>query len=223
MTWSLPDNWVLPQGEQFFVKFKAKGELYSMTEPDYIIAEKYLKNKRGSIDVGAHIGTTAARYAANFNNVYAFEPVYMKECKTNVGHLDNVAFYEIALSDKVGQQEMFAASGNTGATAILNEDNKDILKKSVLRFNMMAPKVVNTKPLDDYMFTDIDFIKLDTEGYVLPILKGMVTTLEVNQYPLLQIEFNKLNPHTEECFDFLKKLGYNLVDQYHVDHFFERK
>lgn len=223
MTWSLPDNWVLPKGEQFYTKFKVRGELYSMTEPDYVIAEKYLKDKRVAVDVGAHIGTTVARYCANFNFVHAFEPVYMKECLANVGHLENVKFYESALSDKVGTQEMFAASGNTGATAIKTKENEEILKNSTLNFQMIAPKAVTTIPLDDYSLTEVDFIKLDTEGYVLPILKGMLATLEVNEYPLLQIEMNRLNPQTQECFDFLNNLGYNLVDQYHVDHFFARK
>lgn len=223
MTWSLPDSWVLPKGELFYMKFKARGELYSMTEPDYLIAEKYLKDKRVAIDIGAHIGTTVARYCANFDFVHAFEPVYMKECLTNVGHLENVRFYELALSNEIGQQEMFAATGNTGATAIKTKENESILRKSLLNFKMIAPKVVSTVPLDDYSFTDVDFIKIDTEGYVLPILNGMLATLEVNEYPLLQIEMNKLNPQTQECFDFLKKLGYDLVDKYHVDHFFMRK
>ena len=64
---------------------------------------------------------------------------------------------------------------------------------------------------------------MDTEGYNLPVLKGMVNTIRQNNHPILQIEFNKGCTNTDECLSFLDSLEYELFDTFHVDYFFRKK
>jgi len=219
MKYKEPSNWVLPKHDTFFKKFKDRGELYSMTLPDWEIAEQYLNQKRGCLDIGGHVGTTALRYANNFEKVYTFEPLYHEALKKNLVDVTNLKIYPYAVSDKEEEMTMIHRTGNTGLSMIITEETKHYKHRAGY-----DPKEIKmqTKVVDDYNFTEIDFIKIDTEGFVLRPLKGMLKTLENNNWPLLQIEFNNLNPNTEECFKLLKELNYTKVDQFHVDHFFQR-
>lgn len=219
MQYKEPIQWKLPKGDTFYQGFKNRGELYSMTLPDWEIAERYLDKKRGCLDIGGHIGTTALRYANNFEKVYSFEPLYHDILKVNLIHVMNTRVYPYAVSDAREELTMITRAGNTGLSLILTEETKHYKTRS--GYNPKEIKM-QTVPVDDYNFTEIDFIKIDTEGFVLRPLKGMLKTLESNNWPLLQIEFNNLNPNTEECFKFLKSLNYTKVDQFHVDHFFKR-
>jgi len=214
-------EWKLPRDETFYTKFNNRNELYKMTLPDWEITEKWLgSSRRTCIDVGGHVGTTALRYANNFDKVIAFEPLYVELLKENLAHVDNLTVYPYALSDAEEQMNMVKRVGNSGCSVIVSDVNPDIKKRSGFTRKLMP---IETVILDDYNFTDIDFIKMDTEGFVLRPLKGMVKTLEANNYPLLQIEFNNLNKSTDECLEFLADLGYEEVEQFHVDRFFVRR
>lgn len=219
MIFKEPQDWKLPIGDTFYQKFKNRGELYSMTLPDWEIAEKYLDQKRGCLDIGGHIGTTALRYANSFEKVYSFEPLYSDILNENLNHVTNLEVYPFAVSDAEEEMTMISRSGNTGLSLILTDKTRHY--KNRLGYNSKEMKM-QTVLVDNYNFTKIDFIKIDTEGFVIRPLKGMLHTLENNNWPLLQIEFNNLNPNTQECFDLLKELNYKQVDQFHVDHFFKR-
>jgi len=214
-----PKDWKLPKSDTFYKKFKDRGELYSMTLPDWEIADRHLQSRRGCLDIGGHIGTKALRYANEFEKVYTFEPLYAELLQENLSHVTNLEIYPYAASDAVEEMTMITRSGNTGLSMILTKETQHY--KTRAGYNPKELKM-SAVPVDDYEFTNIDFIKIDTEGYVLRPLKGMLKTLENNNWPLLQIEFNNLNPNTEECFALLRDLNYTKVDQFHVDHFFKR-
>ena len=213
-------DWKLPSDDSFFGGFKKRGELYSMTLPDWEIAKKYLNQFRNDLDIGGHIGTTALRYCTTFEKVYSFEHLYYDLLSQNLKDVDNLEIFPFALSNKNQKMEMIRRKENSGLTMLCTEENKHYLNKNSYR---KEKTLIETRILDDFDLTNLDFIKIDTEGYVLEILKGMENTLYINNYPLLQIEFNNLNPKTEECFNLLNEMGYEIVDKFHVDHFFLRK
>ena len=214
-----PREWILPVGESFYTKFKNANELYTMTKPDWDIVQKHLTQFRTCLDVGGHVGTTALRYANNFEKVHVFEPLYYEICKRNLSHVDTITIHPFGASDKTESLTMVKRRGNSGLTTIITDSNKSFLTRGDYE---KIPKQINTIPIDTFSFSDVDFIKLDTEGFVLPVLKGMIQTLEQNHWPLLQIEFNKLCSNIEECFSYLKDLGYEHFDTFHVDHFFRK-
>lgn len=220
MIWKLPDDWELPENELCYLKYKERGELYSMTKPDFEIAQPHLKNLRVVLDIGAHIGTTVVRYAKHFETVHAFEPVYYDILKRNIGHMDNIIIHPYAASNNTEEQIMFRSNKNSGCTLIKTKSNKKILQNS--RFSKSGI-VVKCIPIDSLNLTNVDFIKMDTEGFVLPVLQGMTETLKNSNYPIMLIEFNELNTNQKECRDFLNALGYRQFDNYDVDCFFKHK
>ena len=217
--YSEPASWRLPNKEKFYASFKLRNELYSMTLPDWEIAEKYLTKKRRCLDIGGHVGTTALRYANNFQHVYSWEPLYTEEFKENLAHVDNITLYEQAASDCKELVHIIRRKGNSGLTMIATPDNERYKKKGAYE---VVETPVQTMRIDDLHLEQIDFVKMDTEGFVLKPLLGMVDTLEQNDWPLLQIEFNKLCPNKTECVSLLSALGYEKVDAFHVDEFYVR-
>ena len=221
MIWRLPTDWILPPNEKFYTKFKNDGTLYSMTEPDFNIAMKRLSDMRTCIDVGAHIGTTTVRYAKYFDKVHSIEPVYFDILKKNIGYLDNVEFHKCIVSDYNGICEMVRSKGNSGATTVKLKENVEAMRKSVLGFDMKNTINVKSVTMDSMGFENVDFIKIDTEGVVLPVLKGSISTIK-KYSPVLQIEFNKFSKK-DECEKLLDELGYNFYEKYHVDHFYYKE
>jgi FkbM family methyltransferase len=210
------DVWKLPEGDIFYKRFQDSGKLYSYTEGSWNIAKKYLTNKRVAIDVGAHIGTFTIRYANNFEKVIAFEPVFNKELSYNVDKFDknkNIHIENFALSDKVGKVNMHFKIINSGRSQVgtisckeLNEQWKTVVSNSI--------------PLDEFQYTNVDFIKIDVENYNMPVLLGAKETIK-REKPLIQIELYK--SFDQSPISFLSKLGYVLVDSYDVDKFFKHE
>lgn len=205
--WSLPTEWSVPLEETFYGK---KLDIYEHTALEYKYVTPHLKQYRTAIDIGAHIGSTTVRYAKDFNQVHSFEPVYTKELEHNTKHLENVTRYDVALDASKTNKMMVRRSKNSGRTFIT-----DNLPKIY-----MTNHTVHTNMLDFYGFTNVDFIKIDTEDYVMPILKGGYETLKHNN-PILQIEVgaDKLKPRVDE---FLNDLGYKLYDTFSVERFYKR-
>ena len=80
---------------------------------------------------------------------------------------------------------------------------------------------VKSIAIDSLKLEGIDFIKIDTEGYVLPVLKGLQDTIVRTGYPLLQIEFNWMTTNRTDCESVLKELGYVFVDKFdNIDFFY---
>ena len=218
-TYAPPTNWALPAGDSFYKTFKERGELYSMTLPDWEIASKYLTKKRKMFDIGGHIGTTALRYANNFEHVYTFEPLYYDLLALNLKHVRNYTLIPKAVSDEETDMTMIKRRGNSGLSLIVTGMTQHYKMRGGYDPKEMP---IKTMRIDDGEYDEIDFIKIDTEGFVIKPLRGMIETLERNDFPLLQIEFNNLNQEPETCLKLLKDLGYEKVDEFHVDQFFMR-
>ena len=75
---------------------------------------------------------------------------------------------------------------------------------------------VELKKLDDYEFTDIDFIKIDVEGYENQVVLGAKETLLRNK-PIIIVEqkgfSDRLNEKQFEAIDTLKSYGAKVIDQ----------
>jgi FkbM family methyltransferase len=70
---------------------------------------------------------------------------------------------------------------------------------------------VPVRRLDDYAFTEVDFIKIDVEGHELAVIRGATETIE-REHPVLMIEIEQR--HLRECaigdvFQEILALGYS--------------
>ena len=135
-------------------------------------------------DVGTHFGSFSY-YAVQkgAREVYAFEPnPYVFEILKKHAEMwsDKIKPYQLALSDKNGEADLFISEGLElgGVSTMLK--NKE---KSALKFYKYNKKVkVKTMTLDsfvkEYNVERVDFIKIDAEGSEREILKGAKETIK---------------------------------------------
>ena len=175
--------------------------LKHMSFYDEIRLEKYLNpsNNLDAIDIGANYGLWTLRYTDNYKGVHSFEPNpnTFRLLKKNTRKLSNVELYCCALGEKnsVGDFLMHKSVGRNGFVIKRNDYIRTIK--------------VPIKSLDSFGFKDVGLIKIDTEGFELPILMGSINTLE-REKPQLFIEIHKKDQEIP-IFNLLKELNYEYL------------
>lgn len=130
---------------------------------------------RTAVDVGAHVGLWATHMAKRFKKVLAFEPVEEhRQCfRKNVPE-PNVTLFSVALGASMGSDRRVAlvteigSSGNTHINEAMGGD-------------------VPLHTLDNYQISDLDFLKIDCEGYEYFVLQGAEQTIRQNR-PVIVVE-----------------------------------
>ena len=183
---------------------------------------------RTVLDIGMNIGMNTWEYATFAQTVHGFEPVtttYDVACenikmnqnahstdtgwwKTDAGwsslaitgdiHTHNVALGPHGAPNTV---EMHIKK-NDGHNRVANDngDFKTVTGKDIKRNEGYARQSIEQRTLDSYQFTDVDIIKIDTEGYELQVLEGAVDTIKRNR-PIVQIECVEIQLHSIHLLD----------------------
>lgn len=200
------DGWQFPDHEEHLIDWMKKtdkrvhGRLaYQYTK--YEMAMKFVKNRRVAVDVGSHIGLWAWYMAKDFKDVACFEPMEAhQECwRENMKEVKNADLFVHAL----GAEDGFVAletrtHGSSGDTQVL----------------VGAQGTISIFPLDKFNLRDVDFMKIDCEGYELNVLKGAVDTI-TRCKPCIIVEQKgdmslKYGAGKQEAVEFLKNMGYKL-------------
>lgn len=187
------DNGVLMRGR---LTYQARKQ-----EAAYAMCKK-LGRTRVAVDVGAHAGTWAMHMVHEFQHVHAFEPVAEhRECfLKNLEGATNYTLHDCALGTKAGQVVMQLDASNTGSTSV---DPKASDGEKIPLF-----------PLDSFDLQDVDFLKIDTEGFELAVLGGAAET--INRCRPVVIVEQKRDHATKYGFpmrgaiEFLRNRGYTL-------------
>jgi FkbM family methyltransferase len=105
--------------------------------------------------------------------IEAFEPNpdVIPMFKDRTAGIDNVTLHEVALGDKFSSVSMQYET-HTGTYHVKDHSG-----------------TIEMKTLDSYNFKDVDIIKIDVEGYEVPLLEGAKETI-LNNRPVIQIEAN---------------------------------
>jgi FkbM family methyltransferase len=146
--------------------------------------DQYIPEDAVILDIGANIGVTSAILSkkAPKGTVRAFEPghrifsILSRNIERN--SLKNVTAHNIALSDAPGTLRFLENS----AYGHLAQDG-----------DSEGVHTVSVSTIDDYVsqndFARLDFIKIDVEGYEMPVLQGAAQTIR-RFNPIFYVEFN---------------------------------
>jgi len=122
--------------------------------------------KRGTaVDVGANVGLWSRDLVKHFAQVVAFEPVAIfRECLEKNVTGTNFVISPLALGDQDTRATMIITEGNTGHSH-LDPANMGTGDVQVVR-------------LDNLNMPNIDYIKIDCEGYEYRVLQGAEQTIK---------------------------------------------
>ena len=132
----------------------------------WIVSKPFITTTRNAIDIGCRDGEYARYLIKDFNHVYCFDYRERKFFAHNVD-VSKVSHYECALGD---ENKMIKASGRGKIT-----------KKVDKRYK------VQQYTLDEFNIKDVDYIKIDVDGYEEKVLAGAHETIEEYQ-PILVLE-----------------------------------
>ena len=148
-------------------------------------ALRYVESKRNCIDIGSHVGLWTRELASKFEQVYCFEPnpVFIECFKKNITET-NVQLFQYGLS-------------NNEHTASMKETNSTMMNDE--------PGSIQCRTLDSFNLNNIDFIKIDVDGFEVKVLSGAIETITRNK-PAINIEMKKeKRPYI--CMEIRKILG----------------
>jgi len=176
---------------------------YDLHVKEFMLGQtkQHLDSEGSVIDVGAAVGQYSKFFALHTGHVYAYEavpPVYEQLCKLKNEHL-NFSPYDIAISDKVGEETFYVDSRRLSNSSFQNLVDGISITVKVSTIDKLHKDTNN-----------ICFIKIDTEGTELDVLNGAKKTIEKHK-PHLMIEiYPKFNKYpVETSFKFCFDRGYS--------------
>lgn len=193
----------LPDEEQEMTKFLAKAHIDGVGLYQYhklLAAMKFVKQFRVALDIGAHCGLWAMRLQERFKEVHCFEPIERhRECL--ILNAPKASVYPYALGHKTSEVKLKAGVKSTGDTQIAPD----------------GEYLCEMRRLDEFEFEDVDFIKMDCEGYELFVLMGGEKLIDKYHPPMI-VEQKKdkgsfYGIGDLEAIQWLKNKGYKVEEE----------
>lgn len=205
-------GWWFPDVESHFPKMLKKSiDKGGPAEYQYQVRDRsmtYVKKRGIALDIGANVGLWSRSLCKNFNSVVAFEPVSMfRECLMRNVVADNLQVKDFALGNTRTTATMIITEGNTGHThidpATLGTGETEVYR------------------LDDLELDEVDYIKMDCEGYEYRILQGAEQTIRRCR-PVIVIEQKPHDAYSKQYGQFaavalLQEWGMIKLDQVRDD------
>ena len=159
-----------------------------------------------AIDIGSNIGIYSYALSKLFQNVESFEPIDLitDRLKAYSSIEDSITIHNVGLSNKNEDKQFYIPV--IPDTNILNFGLGSVIDPGGEREVFKVP----FRCLDDYDFQSVGFIKIDTEGNELDVIKGAVKTI-IRELPVIFIEIEQrhLKEHDiTDVFDSILSLGY---------------
>lgn len=164
------------------------------------------------IDVGAHYGLSLLLFAESGWNVLGLEPDPNNREKLNaaVNELPNVKVDARAVSDHIQENVTFYSSDESSGISGLSSFHTSHKPSNTVNITTL------TSLIDEYAIGDntIDFLKIDTEGFDLFVLKGFPWQHSRPRIIVCEFEDAKTTPlgYTfNDIADYLVQHGYKLI------------
>ena len=192
------------------------------TDLDGLIKSLITKSEPVIFDVGANKGQSITRYKRLFQNpiIHSFEPNINEVNILKQKYINDKNLYlnNVAVGDKKGNLEfnINAISGHSSFKNLI--PNTTWIKKRSNSIKIddknYTTKKVNAEiiTLDDYVneknLTNIDILKIDTQGFEDKVLLGAQNLLKNNRIKLIQLEliFSEIYENPPNIYDVEKTL-----------------
>ena len=190
-------GWWLPDTDTDFDRWILDGE-YQKHQRDTIL--KFINRTGNAIDIGAHVGFWLKDMCNHFNYVYAFEPIEeVRQCLSRNVTAMNYKTYSFGLGAKNDVINVNYNPTETGNTHASKDGNQTI----------------TIRKLDDMNLPKIDYIKVDTEGFEIEVLKGGENMIKEYK-PFVHVEvkeriLQKQGISSNDVEDYLTSINYKEV------------
>lgn len=197
------DNWIsLPYDVSIkSAKKQGGGNIEAYQSFEMSSAIRFCKNFRTAIDIGAHIGIISYYLSRKFKEVHSFEiDPKLYDCmykNINNRNVKNVFMYDYGLGEKT--------------------QGVDLIKTNKSFSTHVNPESVGpykVRPLDGLPIKDLDFIKIDAEGYEPLIIKGAIKTI-LKYKPVILYErkqhAQRYGYSNDAVFEMLAPYGYTML------------
>ena len=135
----------------------------------WVASLPFITEKRNAIDIGCRDGEYTRYLHKDFNHVFCFDYRRRKLFHKNVD-LSKITHFKCALGEEHKIIKVSGAGSITAGKVPLEEWYDEQLYT-----------------IDEFNFSDIDYIKIDVDGYELNVLQGAVNTIK-KYNPLLIVE-----------------------------------
>ena len=174
------------------------------------LIKRFLRPGMTLVDVGANKGDftlIAARLAGDRGTVLSFEPeptnFHWLERSIALNEYRNVRAYRVALGDTEGAAQLYLGAKSGWHTLVSNYHRG------------LGSQTIETRTLDSVLheaaLPKADMIKIDVEGWELPVLRGAIQTLRSSDGAIVLLD---LHPHlgadVREISNLLLALGFRL-------------
>ena len=198
------NNCALPDLDTHFADFIEQELNYQ--RKSYDAALQYVTNRSLAIDIGAHVGFFSMYMMNDFESVRAFEPIPdNRECyMANMEHFykdDDWKCFNIAASNKKGKVNIDRQSEHNSGGWEVSSSGREF----------------NTDMIDNYSEEwNVGLVKIDVQGHELPVLQGMLKTMNKNK-PVILIEVVHRGVTNEDIDALLVSNNYMKQDQIKKD------
>ncbi len=147
---------------------------YQLHKLQAAMAHQPADRRRVCLDIGAHVGLWSMHLVKLFAEVHAFEPVplHAEIFPRNVA-TKNVTLHRVALGARAGTVSLSVPEESTGNAQVLDgHRNPHGTDKPREVWHGVA-----MRSLDGFGFARADLVKIDVEGFELPVVQGARETL----------------------------------------------
>ena len=180
------------------------------------IISRILKKGMTCLDIGGNIGyyvLLERQLVGDKGRIIAFEPLprnyqYLQK-NIQLQNVKNISAYNFACGDKEGKATFFVNKKSNGCCVIAEgvaPPDPSLGTLTEVPIKILDPFIEELK------LERVDFVRMDSEGYELHILKGLKKTLEKFK-PIISIELHKRQlgvDGTKEFFKLMKDLDYEV-------------
>ena len=193
----------------------------------------FLKNFeiRSVFDVGAHQGEflKTVKKLKNIEKIYSFEPQKKKYQKLNIFSIENKIYcFNFALGNN-NEIKNLKINKKTSTSTFSDINNlslwykiKSFILRGTTKSSFIGEEKVNVMRLDDfcadYKISNIDLLKIDTEGYEKHVLEGALNLFKEKKIKYILLEFQLSNMYnnysTNDLENFLDNCNFKLLKKY---------